>query len=83
MVHFSEGVLMNRTLKTVLLFAAAIASTSASAALFDTIDSVKPLQEIAAQKMKSNDRMPAGIATEAKDEKSSDSEKESAPPKTE
>lgn len=74
---------MNRTLKTVLLFASALFAFSASAALFDTIDSVKPLQEIAAQKMKSADRMPAGKTTDATDEKNVGTEKETPPAKTE
>lgn len=74
---------MNRAMKSILLTASALSSFSAFAALFDTIESVQPLQEIAAQKQKTADRMPAGKSTDATDEKNSEAEKETTRAETE
>jgi hypothetical protein len=55
---------MNRTIQSLLLAASLFSATGASAALFDTIDSVEPLMVIASKKTETPDRMPAGKVTE-------------------
>lgn len=60
---------MNRIPLTFLLLLSALTTLTASAAIFDTLESVDTLKVIAAQKAQSADRMPAGKVTEAtKDE---------------
>ena len=60
-----------KTQSTAFAFAtfALLSAGSASAALFDTMDSVDTLKVIAAQKAQTTDRMPAGKVTDpAKDD---------------
>lgn len=67
-ISLSQGVPMERITKTLLLsatfFTLTALSNSASAALFDTLESVDTLTTIAAKKTQT-DRMPAGKVTES------------------
>jgi hypothetical protein len=65
----TDGSMKKKILFSTLVLGVTAASFNASAALFDTIDSVETLQKIAAQnKEKHPDRMPAG----KKDEQTTD-----------
>lgn len=56
---------MNRMTRIFFLALSLFASAGASAALFDTIESVDPLKVIAEQRTGKADRMPAGKTGEA------------------
>ncbi|GEM_PF-2368423 len=60
---------MNRTTKFLLITLSAFSATGASAAIFDSLESVDTLKVIAEQRAQKTDRMPAGKVDEApKDE---------------
>ena len=72
---------MNRMMQILFLSASFLSAGAASAAIFDSLESVDTLKVIAAQKTEKGDRMPASKVTEStKDEdsgntKTSDDEK--------
>jgi hypothetical protein len=55
---------MNRTTRIFLVALSLLAAGSASAAIFDSIDSVETLKIVAEQKSEKADRMPAGKVTD-------------------
>ncbi len=62
---------MNQTTRILLLALSFLSAGGASAAIFDTMDSVDTLKVIAAQKTEKTDRMPAGnVSDPTKDEES-------------
>ncbi len=59
---------MNRTTRIFLVALSLLSAASASAAIFDSIDSVETLKIVAEQKSGKVDRMPAATVNDAKSE---------------
>jgi hypothetical protein len=59
---------MNRMTRFFILALSIFSATGASAAIFDTMDSVDTLKVIAEQKSQKTDRMPAGKLTNPTDD---------------